>query len=175
MQKVERDIPSEMWSAAVDALLASVGLSRTHVYIALTETRPVTGKCLHDDPVVLTISAPLVDDESIYVLAHECGHVALGMTSRPAYLDEYMAELWAQKAFQEHLGRPVPDALVESGKHYVRLFCQRRLAELGAYPMKGWNREAVEWCGFAEELREAQAADQPGYEMRFFDWREDSA
>jgi hypothetical protein len=71
--------------------------------------------------------------KQLYILAHECAHVALGHSmsgSKPRHEKEYEAEKWAHEALRRH-GIPVPRAMTRQAKRYVALKI-RRAARRGA-------------------------------------------
>lgn len=57
----------------------------------------------------------------LYVLAHECAHIALrhGDQHKPRHVEEYEAEQWAHDALRRH-GVPVPRKETRRAKRYVR-------------------------------------------------------
>ena len=57
--------------------------------------------------------------KQLYVLAHECAHVALKHThSQPSHVKELEAERWAHAALRRH-GVAVPRAMTKRAKRYV--------------------------------------------------------
>jgi len=58
--------------------------------------------------------------KQLYILAHECGHVALGHGDkrRPRHVEEMEAEEWAHKALRRH-GVAVPRQMSQRAKRYV--------------------------------------------------------
>jgi hypothetical protein len=57
--------------------------------------------------------------KQLYILAHECAHVALAHASRkPRHLEEMEAEKWAHAALRRH-GVAVPRAMTVRAKAYV--------------------------------------------------------
>jgi hypothetical protein len=70
--------------------------------------------------------------KQLYVLAHECGHIALHAygryKGRPAYVTEFEAEMWAHDALRRH-GVAVPRAMTASARLYIgRKIAQARKA-----------------------------------------------
>jgi hypothetical protein len=57
--------------------------------------------------------------KQLYILAHECGHVALNHDStKPCHVKEHEAERWAHAALRRH-GVAVPRAMTRRAKGYV--------------------------------------------------------
>ena len=59
--------------------------------------------------------------KQLYILAHECGHVALNHKmngAKPRHVKEHEAEVWAHAALRRH-GVPVPRAMTRQAKQYV--------------------------------------------------------
>ncbi len=62
--------------------------------------------------------------KQLYILAHECAHVALGHVSvkgkarKPRHVEEMEAERWAHEALRHH-GIAVPRAMTVRAKQYV--------------------------------------------------------
>lgn len=58
--------------------------------------------------------------KQLYILAHECGHVALKHFDRrqPRHVEELQAEEWAHDALRRH-GVPVPRAMTKRAHRYV--------------------------------------------------------
>ena len=85
----------------------------------------------------------------LYVLAHECGHVALG-DIKPVYRGEYLAEMYAHKALRRH-GIAIPREATISAKKYVSLKIRRALRRR----VKEIDSEVSDWCGdyLWEDLR----------------------
>lgn len=82
----------------------------------------------------------------LYILAHECGHVALGhkrKSSKPSHRIEYEAEIYAHAAMAKYK-IAVPEKMTERAKAYVRRKCHQA-ARRGA---KSLDADAVEWSGY---------------------------
>ena len=78
----------------------------------------------------------------LYVVAHECGHVALGHNgTKPRHRQEYEAERYAQAAMKRH-GVAVPRKSVEQGKKYVA----RKIHQAVRRGAKRIDSEALNWC-----------------------------
>lgn len=79
----------------------------------------------------------------LYILAHECGHVALNhVTSKPSHRKEFEAEQYAHEALRRH-DVAVPRKETERAKAYVA----RRIDQaIRMGKAKRLDREAVEWC-----------------------------
>lgn len=58
--------------------------------------------------------------KQLYVLAHECAHLALKHFARkqPRHVEEFQAEKWAHDALRRH-GIPVPRTMTRRAKQYV--------------------------------------------------------
>lgn len=58
--------------------------------------------------------------KQLYILAHECAHIALKHfdRSKPRHVEEYEAEMWAHAALRRH-GVPVPRAMTQRAHRYV--------------------------------------------------------
>lgn len=86
----------------------------------------------------------------LYILAHECGHVALGHSSRriSKHRKEYEAEQYAHAALRRH-GISVPKASTTRAKQYVAWKIKQAIKR-GA---KSIDMEALKWC--RGELSEA--------------------
>jgi len=58
--------------------------------------------------------------KQLYILAHECGHIALDHfdKKKPRNVEEMEAEKWAHDALRRH-GVPVPRAMTTRAKKYV--------------------------------------------------------
>jgi hypothetical protein len=57
--------------------------------------------------------------KQLYILAHECGHVALKHgKGKPKHVKELEAEQWAHAALRRH-GIPVPRSMTTRAKEYV--------------------------------------------------------
>jgi hypothetical protein len=58
--------------------------------------------------------------KQLYILAHECGHIALKHFSRkqPRHVEEMQAEKWAHDALRRH-GVSVPRSMTTRAKQYV--------------------------------------------------------
>jgi len=58
--------------------------------------------------------------KQLYILAHECGHLALAhkANGKPRHMEEHEAEVWAHAALRRH-GVAVPRAMTQRGKDYV--------------------------------------------------------
>ena len=58
--------------------------------------------------------------KQLYILAHECGHVALGHGDKrkPRHVEEMEAEEWAHAALRRH-GVAVPRQMSQRAKRYV--------------------------------------------------------
>lgn len=103
---------------------------------------------------LIGLTGPIDCEMMLYILAHECGHVAqvrslhMRSISTPTYEKEYDAEIYAIEALRRHLGREPAPSIIKRGKKYVRDFCTQRFRSLGADPTKGWRRDVVEWCEF---------------------------
>lgn len=79
----------------------------------------------------------------LYILAHECGHVALNhANSKPSHRQEYEAEQYAHDAMRRH-GVAVPRKETNAAKEYV---AQRIDQAIRMGKAKRLDREAVEWC-----------------------------
>ncbi len=158
------------WTALAAAVLAEVGLTfddvvelgrdwvcgppgfevqtdepawRGHVH------RPDSNSSTSRQRYTIAITGPVDAEEPLWVLAHECGHIACNAwTSEPQYIHEFRAERYAHEAFVRHVGREPKRSTIEEGKAYVQAFCKQRYASLGADPHKGWRRDIVEWCGW---------------------------
>lgn len=83
--------------------------------------------------------------KQLYILAHECGHVALGHgeSRKPKHRREYEAEQYAHEALRKH-GISVPRSMTDRAKEYVRRKC-RQAEKRGA---KNLCAEAVAWSGY---------------------------
>ena len=80
----------------------------------------------------------------LYILAHECGHVALGhCNKKPRHRQEFEAERYAHEALRKH-GVPVPRKMTERAKRYVR----RKLRQAERRGAKKLDNEAVAWSGY---------------------------
>jgi hypothetical protein len=71
-------------------------------------------------PLLRTIEAPEGRTrKQLYILAHECAHVALEHNGRkPAHVQELEAEKWAHQQLRAH-GVRVPRAMTRGAKEYV--------------------------------------------------------
>lgn len=57
--------------------------------------------------------------KQLYILAHECAHVALGHHQvKPRHVEEMEAEKWAHEALRRH-GVAVPRSMTKRAKQYV--------------------------------------------------------
>lgn len=90
------------------------------------------------------VSAPTPTTRArLYVVAHECGHVALQRKgNKPTYLREYEAEIYAHQAMRRH-GVAVPrNATIAAKKHIAKL-----IDVVIRYALKKrLDRAAVHWC-----------------------------
>lgn len=147
------------WPALAAAILAEVGLTFDDVYdLGRFDDRNPQGIChppswrnptARKRPLI-GLSGPVDSEAMLSVLAHECGHAALGhgTTSVPEYIEEAEAERYAHAALRRHLGRDPHDHIIRTGKKYVRSYCWRRFRSMGPTPTKGWRWDVVQWCGF---------------------------
>lgn len=64
--------------------------------------------------------------KQLYILAHECAHVALRHVGsrQPKHSKELEAEQWAHAALRRH-GIPVPRAMTDRARRYVALKVER--------------------------------------------------
>ena len=78
----------------------------------------------------------------LYILAHECGHVALVhlRAKKPSHRQEYEAEVYAHDALRRH-GIAVPKASTEEAKCYVA----RKIRQAILRGAKHVDREALAW------------------------------
>ena len=56
--------------------------------------------------------------EQLYILAHECAHIAIPHRGKPVHVRELEAEQWAHEALRRH-GVAVPRAMTERAQRYV--------------------------------------------------------
>jgi hypothetical protein len=87
--------------------------------------------------------------EELYIVAHECAHVALRHDHRkPRYVREYEAEIWAHDALQKH-GVDTPDVTTMSAMENV-FFTISDADERGQFGRryKRLSDEAAEWSGW---------------------------
>lgn len=83
--------------------------------------------------------------KQLYILAHECGHVALAHCrgSKPQHRKEYEAERYAHEALRRH-GIAVPKKMTERAKAYVR----RKIRQGVKRGLRSPDKEAVAWSGY---------------------------
>lgn len=79
--------------------------------------RTLSGKAF---PMRACIEAPEGRSrKQLYILAHECAHVALThMGQKPRHVEEFEAEMWAHSALRRH-GIAVPRASTLAARQYV--------------------------------------------------------
>jgi hypothetical protein len=110
------------------------------------------GKVIHA-PAALTV-------ESLYILAHECAHVALRhhLGGKPRWRREYEAELWAHAALRRHHIRVRGDQRADAAMNVF--FAISDANERGKFGRpKRLAAEAAEWSGWNLWLQdEAQMA-----------------
>lgn len=160
------------WTALAAAVLAEVGLTFDDVYdigrpwvrgpvgLQFLTGKPRYAGIYHrpswDNPTsrqrpLIGLTGPVDSEWMFYILAHECGHVALDhgrFISTPEYVNEFEAERYALATVERHLGRPPHPFFDQVARKHVRGHCWARYEWAGPNPTKGWNRMIVEWCGF---------------------------
>jgi hypothetical protein len=79
----------------------------------------------------------------LYILAHECGHIACGHTgSKPSHRKEYEAEIYAHEALRRH-----QIAVPKKETHHAKQYVARRIDQaIRIGKAKRLDREAVNWC-----------------------------
>jgi hypothetical protein len=102
----------ERFLAVADVLKAEAGVTEHIVRASLTGRALPSGK----------IKAPEGRSrKQLYILAHECAHIALRHSEArtPRHVQEMEAEKWAHAALRRH-GVAVPRAMTELAKRYVQ-------------------------------------------------------
>lgn len=97
------------------AIKAEAGVRQHYVCKTLTG-RAWTSQSIIEAPEGRT-------SRQLYILAHECGHIALHRgrgKDKPTYLKEFEAEQWAHDALRRH-GVPVPPCETERARKQVSL------------------------------------------------------
>lgn len=98
-------------------LIAEVGVAEADVIVS----SGLTGWVKFSEPLQFKAPWPATTRKRLYVVAHECGHVALHKPprrSKPVYKIEFEAEQYAIEALRRH-GVAVPKCMVEAGRGYV--------------------------------------------------------
>ena len=106
-----RKAAAERYLAIAEAIKAEAGVEKHDIRKGLTGRAWAREK---------RISAPEGRTrKQLYILAHECAHIALNHTkSKPRHVEEMEAEKWAHDALRRH-GVPVPRSMTTRAKEYV--------------------------------------------------------
>jgi hypothetical protein len=135
--------------AVAEAIKVEAGVIHHH---RLAESRREEGLVFHGwaFPRRKTIHAPDGrTPEELYLLAHECAHVALRHDHQKSrHVREYEAEMWAHAALERH-GVRVPDGATADACMNV-FFAIERAVERGQFGKryKRLSAKAAEWSGW---------------------------
>ena len=106
-----REASAQRFLAIAEALKKEAGVTLHVARLSLTGRAYPDGK----------IEAPKgITRKQLYILAHECAHVALDHFGggKPRHVEELEAEQWAHAALRRH-GIPVPRDMTKRAKGYV--------------------------------------------------------
>ncbi len=109
--KAAREAAVARFLAVASALKADAGVAEHEIRDALRGYACASGKIVAPEGRTR---------RQLYILAHECAHVALDHfnTGKPRHVEEMEAEKWAIAALRRH-GIPVPRGMIALGKRYV--------------------------------------------------------
>ena len=96
--------------------------------------------------------------DQLYILAHECGHVAHGhfLAKLPKHVKELQAEQWAHATLGRH-GVAVPPRQTERAKLYVA----RKIVQAQRRGAKNFNPDALAFAG-PERIAKMRASYEDG-------------
>jgi len=127
---------TERFLAVAEALKAEAGVKKHEI------RKSLSGYATKDG----TIRAPEGRTrKQLYILAHECGHIALGhfKSGKKRHREEYEAERYAHEALRRH-EIAVPKKMTERAKSYVRYKIRQGLKR----GLKKVDAEAAAWSGY---------------------------
>lgn len=95
----------------------------------------------------ILMKLPVRSADRLHTLAHEVGHIALRHqgSSRPVYIVEYEAEIWALEALRK-IGF-LTSTSYRRAQEYILMHCKNRQRSADGH-FRSWARHICEWCGF---------------------------